>query len=836
MAKYHSGRLYGDGLVYAGSPGADPSGSVQHIFMVDWNNDGTFESNEGAYIVDLSIIRGQANLVTPSGGGFEKIQPGQGTITLENSTGRFDPDNVSGALYGKLLPGRKFRYYVKDLTTKIMWPVMAGIIYDIPAISESDRVELLVRGSMTLLDRNATLPTAYQSSIRNAITDTLAASRFSNAFGAIIDAEDQRVSSFDVNNQNALTVLQDLAAASLGQIFDDNRGAIRFYARGHATMPTIEIDEAQCLKSIRRSTPWENQRSAIQANIIKFMKGDEEVAYELPGPMIINGVAVNSGNTTIRIGYGGFVDVRLAQILITANSDGSGMVQAPPWGTSYQMSLTSVSVTDKQFTMTVHSYTGQTYLTKLVLVGRKITQKEIPAFYPPVAPATQDGDDEILYQSGLVNIAAGATEVISGSYAAEVVDARLQSLIIKGGVNGVGTVVYPNSYLGFAAGITIAVDNSGYSISIHNIAAYTICVTTLTIIGKYATGTRATVNGDTLFYLASPYLQDINHGTAFTKMIYDFLRGTRRTIEITIEQRPELQYSFDLLDKIHFTSQKLGIDTNLHAGRIEHRWNNPSGQSVNTKLIMIPRLTDGTAIDNDPFDPFLPWIPVFDPTIPPVDPPIPPTGEPTVEFITSAFWDGTTLTQPYTDYATYLGSGVVQMAAPGTENTKGNLGFFFRVKWNGSSSSQVGQVMADWEHLSGRVHTYRTTYYPRTEGFSIGFGWGAGYSWGDPTSIQAGAAFLPDALLDWMQSTPQATDQALLSSGTLVDTLYQGDVEAGRILPDLQAEEDRYLVVYIQYWPELYDGDTTSQWKINKLYIRPPGGDGSTDITIWRNL
>jgi hypothetical protein len=124
-------------------------------------------------------------------------------------------------------------------------------------------------------------------------------------------------------------------------------------------------------------------------------------------------------------------------------------------------------------------------------------------------------------------------------------------------------------------------------------------------------------------------LQDLAHAGAFATMISNFLDEPQRTIELSIEHRPDLQYSFDLLDKIPFTAAKLGIDTTYHVGRIEHKWGEATGQQVITSLVLRPRLTDGTSIGNDPEDPDLPYIPepAYPPNWPidtPITPPTPP--------------------------------------------------------------------------------------------------------------------------------------------------------------------------------------------------------------------
>jgi hypothetical protein len=104
-------------------------------------------------------------------------------------------------------------------------------------------------------------------------------------------------------------------------------------------------------------------------------------------------------------------------------------------------------------------------------------------------------------------------------------------------------------------------------------------------------------------------MQDLSHAQAYATMISNFLDETQRTIEVQIEQRPDLQFSFDLMDAIPFTAAKLAINTTYYAGLIEHRWQAENGQSVITTLVMRPRLTDAAAVSNDVEDPDLPYIP-----------------------------------------------------------------------------------------------------------------------------------------------------------------------------------------------------------------------------------
>ena len=516
-------RLFNNATYKYGVDGANPAGALQWIFLVDWDGTETFNYNESHYMIDLQVKRGERYFVKPNGNGFETMRPGEGTGVLTNNTGRFDPDNAGGALYNKILPGRKFMLKVKDLGTGTVYPVMAGYINDIPPITEYNRIQLSLRESTSLLDRNVSIPILYRNSISDAMNALLDASKFPARFGRLIDAETQQVTAFAVDNINALDVLLDLGAASLGQVFADNTGRVKFYGRGQSSMPSVSIDQAQVLKMIRRSQPWENLRNIIQVVANKKVKKREEPVWQTGTPIQVSAGA----STTFSATYSPAIDVKIYSLKANSAINGSGA--------DYSASVTaSLNIYSNSIEISLSNAAGIDVFVSLVLTGRPIVDQ-------PMRVKVQ---------------------------------------------NALSTTTY----------------------------------------------------GEMTFVLDNPYCQDYNHAQAYSTMISNFLDEPQRTIEVQIEQIPSLQFSFDVMDKIAFTSAKLGISGTYYAGLIEHRWNTENGQSVTTTLVMRPRLTDATTIGNDVEDPDLPFIP--EPELPPGGWPLtPPGGDPTPP-------GGTCLTDP----------------------------------------------------------------------------------------------------------------------------------------------------------------------------------------------
>lgn len=117
--------------------------------------------------------------------------------------------------------------------------------------------------------------------------------------------------------------------------------------------------------------------------------------------------------------------------------------------------------------------------------------------------------------------------------------------------------------------------------------------------------------GNRRFILDSEYLQNINHAEAFATIIKNELKDPSKAPKFIIQGRPDIQYDFDLLDKVAFESTTLEIDETFYVGSIELRWLKEGGQSVQTILTLTPLIYDTTSIDDDPYDPGLPEVPTL---------------------------------------------------------------------------------------------------------------------------------------------------------------------------------------------------------------------------------
>lgn len=79
--------------------------------LVDWDGNGTAETEEASRTFGLLIERGRENMMTPEGE-FADPRVGKATLWFWNEDRRFDPYYVDSPLYPNVLPGRKVQINV----------------------------------------------------------------------------------------------------------------------------------------------------------------------------------------------------------------------------------------------------------------------------------------------------------------------------------------------------------------------------------------------------------------------------------------------------------------------------------------------------------------------------------------------------------------------------------------------------------------------------------------------------------------------------------------------------------------------------------------------------
>ena len=586
--------------------------TVSWSIKIDWNNDNFATSyDEAAYTIGFEVGRGIPSkaLVTTSGNGFETIAPGQGTITLDNHTGRFDPDNAAGALYGKILPGRKFKATCTYSGTT--YPVMAGIIYAIPPITDPEQrqVQLSVRGMLQLLDRNITPPALHSHSIADTAAYLLTQAALPSDYIGTIDTDPQQVTSFSPDSINALQTLQDLAAAALGQIVEKADGTINFYWRGHSFGSAIGIDQEVVGKNIVRNMPWESARNWIEVLAHTKTPTNQVIIWQNSASIKCQSFVPMRFMATFQEA----INISVLSCKANQYADGSGL----DWTGNIVASIINSWDTKAEIVL-VNTWVGTTLYVPasgLTLLGTQFSSIDLPAEASDDVVEAPGGSVQVYKNTGAISVAYGTPVVENITFvASDSSTVQVFSCIANQYADGSGI-----DWSGDVTAALSSITSSSATVTLTNIYAGTLYVTELTIV---ANPTVAIANGlATVFTLDNPWMQDYNHALYFAKIIKAFLANPNQTVEIVIHTRPDLQYSFDIMQAISWTAATLyGSSTPvlLHAGYIAHKWLTPNGQSVDTTVVIMPRLTDGATIANDSELPTLPYIPPVPvpPTIP----------------------------------------------------------------------------------------------------------------------------------------------------------------------------------------------------------------------------
>ena len=270
-------------------------GAWQYMLNISWGN-GTV--NEANYLTNARGHRGRKYLVSRGAERFETIQPGEFTFTLTNLNGRYDPYNTSSPLYGYILPGREVRFRKKNVASGISYDVFTGIISNIEPISGNQDVQITVVDYLQwLADQDITIPTAYNITVSDAISNTLTAANY--PYSKLISTSRCPITYFDPADANSLDVVRSLADAGAGTVFVSNSGVFKYYDLSYNSMPTYALDQTILYKEIAIAQPWENVRNKISIVANRWGYSAPTQVWALDGPTALNA----SSTTTFDIKY-----------------------------------------------------------------------------------------------------------------------------------------------------------------------------------------------------------------------------------------------------------------------------------------------------------------------------------------------------------------------------------------------------------------------------------------------------------------------------------------------------------------------------------------------------
>jgi hypothetical protein len=325
------------------------------ILMIDW---GGIETDESERLLGVSVDRGQGKYTNGSGDGLADARAGQLSVILNNEDRRFDPRNSGSALYPNVTNLTPIRLLINNTSDWSQEPIFAGTVDDIRPDSSSKTVTITATDDMELLrQQTATTPLKFNTTADAAIRSIAEAVGID---GGNYQASTHPLTVFAVENTNALQVITDLAEASLGQVFVDRRGHLRYYSLSYTGMATHSLNEDDVDKSILQSQPWDERYPAVAVYANRWARTSSKVLWDYG-----KNLAIPSGSSiTVRAEWSNIGSIGALVYSKTPYISSPGVM-------TNALSAYISNVTPKSCDITVTNVSPWAQATKLTLKGQE---------------------------------------------------------------------------------------------------------------------------------------------------------------------------------------------------------------------------------------------------------------------------------------------------------------------------------------------------------------------------------------------------------------------------------------------------------------------------------
>jgi hypothetical protein len=245
---------------------------------IDWDLDGTYTDEAGRL---LAFTRRSGRNASLNYEGYERIQPGELTLTLDNFDGRYDPYNTSSPLTGYIKPNRSMRLRVTDGT--LVYTRFVGKVSDIRPISGQQQVKITCSDGLDFLRRamciNSSVQTNYAVSDAMLILLQNAGWPYADATGWIFPGTlgvSKLGSALIENNGDALPYwwsdpdkstlleMQEIADAFCGEVYVRMDGTFGYKTRDYGAVIELAVDQSVLSKEIIQQQPWDEIRNNIR--------------------------------------------------------------------------------------------------------------------------------------------------------------------------------------------------------------------------------------------------------------------------------------------------------------------------------------------------------------------------------------------------------------------------------------------------------------------------------------------------------------------------------------------------------------------------------------------
>lgn len=270
-------------------------------FVVDWDEDGLWDTNEATRMVDINISRGRKRLLKPSGQGFETIPTGKCTVVLKNHDGRYDGWNPESPLYPNVSFGKRMqvivwdKFWSEEINRRVLF---TGVISDIrPSGYGVDAIVTIhcVDGMDYLRQNVARVPLNESITVDEAIGKILDAVNY--PYGRSLESTVETIDYWwSSGNKRAMSEIEDLALSFLGYFYCDVNNNAVFLSRSN--VPVLDIidgygqvvfDQNRLLKDISSPQPYDILRNTTRIKVHPRVESGTVTVWESLGtPLFID--------------------------------------------------------------------------------------------------------------------------------------------------------------------------------------------------------------------------------------------------------------------------------------------------------------------------------------------------------------------------------------------------------------------------------------------------------------------------------------------------------------------------------------------------------------------
>lgn len=280
--------------------------SISYGLTVDWDGDGEFnDGHEEDNVLKWTADRGRERLIGAPGSGFEPYRVGTLRVELDNSTGRYNPWNTAGALYGNLEPGNLMQfkaamYSSTDALGYTSFDIFTGYVSDLQQNGWNQRAMLTCEDGIGLLkdiDVQKVMSRTY-TNIQDVFSDilSLADYPYSNSVSTDDPTTDNHLKRIYLSGF-ALTELENLSNSKLGSIAAEADGKFVYHSI-YESDTSIELTDSILLNKPVTSNPWDFKREVVEINADNIRSHESIVDFDYLG-MSDSNLIIDTGETYI---------------------------------------------------------------------------------------------------------------------------------------------------------------------------------------------------------------------------------------------------------------------------------------------------------------------------------------------------------------------------------------------------------------------------------------------------------------------------------------------------------------------------------------------------------